>query len=457
VQRIFLAIICCKKNISKAPLCGEIVSIPLNIPRVGTRPYEKFINELRLAVLAPTEPEAIPLLDGLAAKRCLDLVRPKSIRRLGAFFTPSRIAQRILEAFSINSWANAKVFDPTCGAGDLLLPFARQLPLKRTVSVTLKFWNNRISGCDISPEFIEAARLRIILLAVTRGSRLDDSSVNLAPLLSNVFVADGLSVSDPYSKSSYIVMNPPYGRVDSGNQTWREGAVTAAALFVERAARLSSPGTQIAALLPEVLRTGSSYENWRSHIRGFVTQGTTNSIGLFSDHADVDVFVQRYIKQDHHVKMNKRVSDIATQPTNLHQTLGDNFVVTVGAVVPYRDLRTGRRLAYLHPKNAPAWGEIRRVNETRKFKGRTFIPPFVVVRRTSRPGDRHRATASLVLGKRKVAVENHLIVIIPKHGGNKICQAAMRLLRLPTTDAFLDRVMRCRHLTTGSVSSIPWP
>ena len=39
------------------------------------------------------------------------------------------------------------------------------------------------------------------------------------------------------------------------------------------------------------------------------------------------------------------------------------------------------------------------------LKGRTFAPPFVVIRRTSRPGDKHRAIPTLITGQRPVAVK----------------------------------------------------
>jgi hypothetical protein len=431
-------------------LSSETFNVRSDMTGVGTRPYAKFVSELRLALLTTKQQDVAPLLDGLAGERCLALVRPKSIRRLGAFFTPSSIAERVVNQLEVRAWADATAFDPACGAGDLLLPIARRLPIKQTVSATLQFWNDRISGCDLSPEFIEAAKLRLVLLAMKRGCRLDDSSTNLVAFLTNIVVADGLSVSHEYSKSSYIVMNPPYGRIASGEQQWREGLVTAAALFVERAARLSSPGAQIAALLPEVLRTGSSYEQWRTHIGRLIVCAKPRSIGLFSQHANVDVFMQ------HFTKRQIRTSEISAKQKNLHEKVGDHFHVAVGTVVPHRHPVAGPESAYLHPRNAAPWGEIRRISETRKFEGRTFAAPFVVIRRTSRPGDRHRATATLLMGKRRVAVENHLIVMTPKRGGVPICRILMRLLRSSKTDSFLNRIMRCRHLTTGSVSLLPW-
>ena len=418
----------------------------------GTRLYVPFLNELRAAILAPNDRDIVPLLNGLAAERCLTLLRPKSLRRLGAFFTPSDLAQRIVRRFRIEeNETEIQAFDPACGAGDLLLAIARKLPRKPTVSATLQYWNTRIAGCDISSEFVDAARLRLALLAIERGSELDGSPAELIDLLSKLVVADGLSVSEQYSLSSHIVMNPPFGRVYSGPLSWRDGSVTAAALFLERAARLAAPGTQIVALLPEVLRTGSSYENWRNHIGQLVFRSRPSSVGLFSDHADVDVFIQRFIKRSTRTRLAKagrRRKDLGT--------VGDRFLVSVGSVVPHRHQKRGPEFAYLHPNNAAAWAEIRRLRERRKFQGRTFTPPFVVVRRTSRPGDRFRATATLVHGARRIAVENHLIVLSPRNGKLAECRALMRLLRSSRINEALNRLMRCRHLTTGSVTSLAW-
>jgi hypothetical protein len=78
-----------------------------------------------------------------------------------------------------------------------------------------------------------------------------------------------------------------------------------------------------------------------------------------------------------------------------------------------------------------------------------------VVRRTSSPSDPHRAVATVVLGKRPVAVENHLIVLLPKNKTLRACRQAMRLLRDDSTDKRLDRTMRCRHLTVEAVASLP--
>lgn len=419
--------------------------------RFGTRRYGRFVADLREALINGQGENIPALLDGLAGERCLSLVSANSLRVLGAFFTPSEMAERIVSRFSVESWENEITFDPACGAADLLLPIAKRLAVKPTVSETLFSWNKRIFGCDLSHEFIEAAQLRLMLLAVNRGAALDGPPSELARLVSNLTVGDGLSNCETYSACTCIVMNPPYGRVPSGIKLWKEGAVTAAALFLERAAEFSSPGTQIGALLPEVLRTGTSYRHWRNHIRRFVDQAEPESIGQFSARADVDVFIQHFTRRTVAPSL-----ETTCEVSNRQPTVGDYFRVAVGAVVPHRDPVEGPNLAFLHPRNAPLWGEVRRISETRQFNGRIFTPPFVVVRRTSRPGDRHRAAGTLILGSRKVAVENHLLVLTPQDGTVETCRSLMRVLRERQTDESLNLIMRCRHLTTSSVASVPW-
>ncbi len=415
-----------------------------------TGPYAKFVTELRSAISSPQCKNVDSLLDGLAGQRCLALLGSESIHRLGAFFTPSHTAEKIISRFSVKVWSEETAFDPACGAGDLLLPVARRLPVKPVVSSTLQCWNQHLSGCDLSSEFVEAAQLRLVLLAIQRGAIVDGSISRLTSLLSNLKIADGLAVSEPYSASTCIMMNPPYGRVPSGKQLWRDGSVTAAALFLERAARLSRSGAQIVALLPEVLRTGSSYKRWREVVKALLSQAKPHSIGVFSNDADVDVFVQHFVKRD------TPLNHASIPPKTRSTTLGDLFLIAVGAVVPHRHPLAGPKFSFLRAQKAVPWGELRRINESRKFTGRTFTPPFAVVRRTSRPGDHHRAIATIVLGKRPVAVDNHLIVLTPRDGTIEACRALVEILRSRKTDIFLDRTMRCRHLTTGSVASLPW-
>jgi hypothetical protein len=95
-------------------------------------------------------------------------------------------------------------------------------------------------------------------------------------------------------------------------------------------------------------------------------------------------------------------------------------------------------------------------SETRKHEGLVYKPPFVVIRRTSRPGHPYRATATVIAGKRRIAVENHLIVCEPKERTLKNCRALLRQLKTEAVNKFLNKRIRCRHLTVGAVMAIPF-
>jgi hypothetical protein len=85
-------------------------------------------------------------------------------------------------------------------------------------------------------------------------------------------------------------------------------------------------------------------------------------------------------------------------------------------------------------------------------------PPFVVVRRTSRPSTNGEARIvyNLVLGSQPVAVENHLIVLRPIDGSLSTCRAAIKVLKSSSVTKWLDNRIRCRHLTVDTVASIPF-
>jgi hypothetical protein len=94
--------------------------------------------------------------------------------------------------------------------------------------------------------------------------------------------------------------------------------------------------------------------------------------------------------------------------------------------------------------------------EYRRFAGTTYQPPFVVVRRTSRRGDRHRAIGTIIAGHGPVAVENHLLILQPRDGSVRSCRRLLRVLRSPRTDEWFDQRLRCRHLTVAAMLELPW-
>ena len=337
---------------------------------------------------------AAPPRWSLRERGCLGLVGAKSVQTLGAFFTPAEIAERLVDRLSVRSWEEATTFDPACGAGDLLLPVAKKLPIQETARPTLRAWNDRILGCDLSLEFVEAAQLRLILLAINRGALLDATPTVLMKLLTSLVVADGLAESEAYRMSSCIVMNPPYGRISSGSQSWREGMVTAAACIHGPSRAIVCPGNSNYRTSPKRCCALEPATDIGGNISGdSLINQSLQSIGQFSTHADVDVFIQ------HFTKRKVRTSTPLMPDPIARLTVGSHFSVSVGSVVPHRDPKEGAAFAFLHPKNAPLWGEIKRISETQKVQ-RTNIYATV---RSSAPNvatrnDCHRASGHPCIG-----------------------------------------------------------
>lgn len=377
------------------------------------------------------------LLNGLAGTEIRRLLPLAERRRLGAFFTPHELGDEL--AGPLRSARGAvTVVDPCCGAGDLLLAAARALegPL-REAAVAASF-----VGVDAVEEFSRVARMRFELLVRTLGV---DASGSLA-------AGDGLSAPG-IEDATHVLLNPPFGAVPShAGCEWARGSVNGAADFLARTLGRLRPGVEVWAILPDVLRGGARYRRWRTFIEERLDVDVPEPKGRFDPWTDVDVFILRgRVRQP-----GETTPQHAWVPSAAGLTVGERFDVSVGPLVDYRSPREGAAVPYLVAKDFPTWGTIARVERTRRFSGRLHRGPIVVVPRTSRPGDPHRARAALVTERRGIAVENHLLVLRPKNGGVTECRRLLRLLRSAEVNEWLDGAIRCRHLTVGAVGSIPW-
>jgi hypothetical protein len=353
------------------------------------------------------------------------------------------LAKRLLK----QAQGGAKYCDPSCGAGDLLLSAARRFPVERTLRATLKAWGERLAGTDLHPEFVRAARARLVLLAREKGLfNAPLTRKELAAAFYRIRVADGLAQASPLD-ADVVLMNPPYFAKRAPRYCeWSNGKVNYAAVFVAHYLARMKPGAQLVAILPEVLRSGSNYRRWREVIGKSAAEIRLQSCGLFDANADVDVFM---------LALRRRRRGTGTWDCGaVSGKLSDHFTVGVGAVVPHRDLEQGAMRRFIDARTAPSFGTVWRVKKRRRFDGPTVTPPFVTIKRTSRPGDKNRAVPTVVRGNGAVAVENHLIVCRPKDGTVRACTALLEALRAPEVSAALNRRIRCRHLTVGAVRSI---
>ena len=414
-------------------------------------------------------------LDGEPGEVLRREVEYARLRQQGAYFTGARMASRVANALGVDLEGKNRTddgirlngvsssqpdsrhlyFDPTCGAGDLLLAVAKKLPIACTLGKTLADWGRCLGGCDISPDFVRLAKARLVLLAAKRCRvRPSDENVVLSRTFPKIVEADFLSHPSRAQHADVVIMNPPFGYTRAPNGCeWAQGRINAAAMFAERAISDSREGTRIAAILPDVLRSGSRYERWRNLIGALGSIRGERPLGLFDRWADVDVYLLDFLKAADRQERGKA----AIQPSARQlRGVGKRFAVHVGPLVPHRHKEEGPEVLYIHARSLPAWGEHKRIVEKRKFSGRLFEPPFVAVRRTSRPNARKRAVATLVLGEGDVAVENHLIVLLPKDGTTRTCRNLMLRLQSTKTDDWINSRMRCRHLTTAVVAGMPW-
>lgn len=397
------------------------------------------------------------VLDGQPGARLRDLI-PLPVRRAtGAFFTGATLAERVIAPYARTLSATSTVFDPACGVGDLLVACARHLPLGPDLAATIATWGGQLRGIDIHPEFVRAAKARLVLLARSRGVPI---GTTLLPPLDEAFpqliVGDGLANRAFGNTASHIVLNPPYPRVPAPpDYQWGSGKVSLAAIFLERCLAEALPGARIIAILPDVLRTGSLYAKWRAAVQARAVVESVQVFGTFDAWADIDVFILR-------LTVTASPSGRATMwweppAPAAGGRVGDHFNVHVGPVVPHRHPKLGCWYPYVYARLLPGWGVLDiEKGPRRRFRGRTFAPPFVAVRRTSAPTDRQRAVGTLVTGDRPVAVENHLLVLAPRDGSLDRCKELLAVLRDDRTRLWLDQRIRCRHLTVAALQDLPW-
>lgn len=401
--------------------------------------------------------DVVPSILNGKTSQALQTLIPLGVRKkAGLFFTSDRIARKVADQVGSVLQANTRIIDPACGAGNLLLACATSLPLGSDLKETLSNWTRRLFGYDLYPEFIRAAKLRLMLLAISMHPEETDSVASLRPrdLFKEVKVGN---VFDhlPISPSACVVVNPPFGNIHSPvDCKWTTGKAQIAALFIEGLLRSAPEGQHIVAILPDVLRSGTRYRRWRETISSLCTTIAIEPAGRFDSHTDIDVFVLHVRAGKTNISPGLWVSS-TTDSDNILPTLSDYFHVHVGPVVPHRDLLQGPSYPYIHARTARAWQIVDHLYEERQYSGAVFSPPFVVVRRTSSPRDRYRCVATIVDEQHKVAVENHLLVLLPLDKSIQSCKNLLKVLKTKYTNDWFNKRIRCRHITVSAMRELP--
>ena len=422
------------------------------------RSIERLVRTVVSSGLDSLPTETTPVLNGgpgEALRDTIDLVTRKST---GAFFSGTDLSDELVSTFTKPISEDSRILDPACGSGDLLLACSRRLPIADSLADTLEAWGQQLYGLDLYPEFISATRARLVLAAALRGRW--DASLGLADIESwfpGIRVGDGLAIPKDLGRATHVVLNPPFNLVQTPQGVeWSSGQVSAAAVFVHHVMAACEEGTSIAAILPDVLRSGTRYAKWRDHISRQAAVRRVSIWGIFDPWADVDVFLLEALNRNGSFETSI-AAWTGPKALEVKDTLSSIAKVSVGSLVPHRHSNRGQWHPYLHALGLAKWEKVNVAGLPKKrFNGTVFSPPFVAVRRTSRPGDSGRAIGTVILGDRPVAVENHLIVVSPKDASLDTCQQILNLLQSDATDVWLDRRIRCRHLTVGALKELPW-
>lgn len=394
------------------------------------------------------------LLNGGANTAAFDLIPQDTRKKYGIFFSGHELAQQVASKISHLLAEGATVIDPACGAADLLIACARCYPRQATYSQTIEYWATKLAGIDLHESFLATAKFRLMLLATEYSSNPigEYSSEELFNRFVDFHADDALQHIDRIKGYNCVVTNPPYGSVDAPEDiTWASGKLQVAGLFIDKILKAAAVGQEIVAVLPDVLRSGTRYELWRTMVAEHADILSIDIVGKFDKTTDVDVFIVHLKRSDkpavgwEGLKVNFVKSSIVSEYFNVH----------VGAVVPHRHEDTGKSVPYIDCSCTSGKKEVT-PTKIRGFGGTKFQPPFVAIHRTSSPDDATRLVTSIVINETPVAVENHIIVALPLDGSIQACKELVRQLKGEEVKTWLNERIRCRHLTVSAIKEIPY-
>jgi len=391
-------------------------------------------------------------INGANAKAVSKHFKNITRKEYGIFFTDDELAAIVAKKIKKELAAGMKIYDPACGSGDLLLACTKYMPKKDTLTKTLRFWSNRLYGQDIFKEFIRSAKSRLFLSCAFSFCAEFKHVVSGGNYFDNLIAENFFKSNNAIHNVDCIVTNPPFSHVDlTGKVEWANGSGQLAGLFIDNLIKKAKNGQRIIAILPDVLRSGSRYKKWRAFVGNNALSINVDIYGRFSREADIDVFILDLVVD----KVAPCIkNDFETTKTAYKNKISDIFKVSIGPVVPHRDIQDGLPTPYVDARNSPLWEEI--VSEKQcEYSCTLKKPPFVVLRRTSGPSDFPRLKASIIKGDMPVAVENHLIVLEPKDGKLNTCREFMKVAKSIDATNWVNNEIRCRHLTVTVIKKMP--
>lgn len=425
--------------------------------------YHAELSAVLSGIAAGADPASLNAeahLDGLAYQRLRQDVPVETRRTFSTFFTNSTLGTRLVAPYRHIIARGATVLDPACGIGDLLIAAFSVLPRTWSAVQLERHVSTHFFGRELIDVLAAIARDRLRLTMNLAVGSLSSPPATSLPLIQP---GDGLDTDVPYTTARLVLLNPPYGRrLLPRSIDWAEGLTSEAAPFTLQVLDRCQAGTKVAAILPDVLRSGSRSAKWRDQVERVASLDRIEVVGLFDTWTDVDVFIAHLIVRKSRSAHKPRASapwygDTTSDSSNY--ILANVASVSIGDVVPHRHAEQGPDVPYLSVQTTPIGATITTA-PFRKFPGRLHKAPFVVVRRTSAPtrtGGSRLAPSVIHTNLGAVAVENHLIVLKPIAENLESCRRLAAQLVDPSVTSWLDKRLRTRHLTKQALLELPLP
>ncbi len=217
------------------------------------------------AAVAPLDPLEAGYLVGVLYTT---MMPRKERARLGAYYTPPALCERLLDmATDVGvDWATARVLDPACGGGAFLAPVARRMVASRKGQAARAVLNDverRLVGFELDPF---AAWMSQVVLDVALNDLCGEAGAQLGSL---VRVCDSLEQAPVNEGFDLLVGNPPYGRVTLSPPLRRKfkrslfGHANLYGVFTDLALRFTRPGGVIAYVTPTSFLAGEYFKALR--------------------------------------------------------------------------------------------------------------------------------------------------------------------------------------------------
>ena len=141
---------------------------------------------------------------------------PRAVRhRLGEYYTPTWLAEHVLDSVGFDGTRSVRVLDPACGSGTFLLAaaarFRQALPEKAQA-----IQPGCLAGYDLNPVAVAAARANLVMATA-------DTGIDPNVVAQSISLRDSiLDTADAPCEFDYVVGNPPWIAWDHLPQAYRD-------------------------------------------------------------------------------------------------------------------------------------------------------------------------------------------------------------------------------------------